>query len=104
MSGIKGMHWRASTSPGYAEAIRARIRAGGIAKRLEQHVLGTVEMSTSQVQAALGLLRKVVPDQTTIEHSGEISFIPILLKSIDLQGKLRVVEPPKLEDKTEKVA
>jgi hypothetical protein len=71
MAGVKGMHWRASASPAYAESVRARIRAGGIAKRLEEHVLGKVEMTASQVSAALGLLRKVVPDQQYIEHTGK---------------------------------
>jgi hypothetical protein len=71
MAGVKGMHWRASRSPQYAESVRARIRAGGIAKRLEEHVLGKVEMSATQVSAALGLLRKVVPDQQYIEHTGK---------------------------------
>lgn len=71
MAGVKGMHKRASTSAVYAEAVRARIRAGGIAKRLESHVLGKVEMTASQVTAALGLLKKVVPDQQHIEHTGQ---------------------------------
>lgn len=62
MAGVKGMHERLSTSPHYAARVRARIKAGGIAKRLEDHVAGKVEMSTSQVTAALGLLKKVVPD------------------------------------------
>jgi predicted regulator of amino acid metabolism with ACT domain len=73
MAGVKGMHERLSTSPAYAEKVRARIRAGGIAKRLEGHVLGKIEMTASQVTAALGLLRKVVPDVAHIEHSGEIA-------------------------------
>jgi hypothetical protein len=64
------MHKRVSTSAAYADAVRARIRAGGIAKRLEQHVLGKVEMSASAVTAALGLLRKVVPDLQAHEHTG----------------------------------
>ncbi len=68
--GVKGMFERASRSPHYAEAVRARIRAGGIVKRLEDHVLGKVEMSATQVSAALGLLRKCVPDLSTVEHSG----------------------------------
>lgn len=70
MSGVKGMHDRLSRSPGYAEAVRSRIRAGGIVNRLEQHVLGKVEMSASQVSAALGLLRKCVPDLASMEHTG----------------------------------
>jgi hypothetical protein len=70
MAGVKGMHARLSTSPSYAEKVRARIRAGGIVHRLEQHVLGKVEMTASQVTAALGLLRKCVPDLASVEHSG----------------------------------
>lgn len=71
MSGVKGMFDRFSRSPTYAQAVRARIRAGGIVKRLEDHVLGKVEMSASQVSAALGLLRKCVPDLSTMEHTGK---------------------------------
>lgn len=64
------MHQRVSRSAAYAESVRARIRAGGIAKRLEGHVLGKTEMTSSQVQAALGLLKKVVPDQQHMELTG----------------------------------
>lgn len=71
MAGVKGMHARLSTSPSYAEKVRARIRAGGIVHRLEQHVLGKVEMTASQVTAALGLLRKCVPDLASVEHTGK---------------------------------
>lgn len=39
--------------------------------RLEQHVLGKVEMSATQVSAALGLLRKCVPDLSNVEHTGK---------------------------------
>ena len=65
------MHARASTSPAAAEAIRSRIRAGDIKDRLEKHILGEVEMSSTQVQAGLGLLRKVVPDLSTVSGPGE---------------------------------
>ena len=71
MSGVKGMHARSSTSPAAAEAIRSRIRAGDIKDRLEKHILGEVEMSSTQVQAGLGLLRKVVPDLSTVSGPGE---------------------------------
>jgi hypothetical protein len=70
MSGVKGMHSRLSTSPDYAARVRARIRAGGIAKVLEEHVAGKRDMSPSQVTAGLGLLKKVVPDLTSAELSG----------------------------------
>ena len=71
MAGVKGMFQRASRSPAYAEAVRSRIRAGGIVKRLEDHVLGKIEMSATQVSAALGLLRKAVPDLASVEHTGK---------------------------------
>jgi hypothetical protein len=92
MSGVKGMHKRASTSAAYAESVRARIRAGGIAKRLEGHVLGKVEMSTSQVSAALGLLKKVVPDQQHMELTGAEGG-PIVSRIERV-----VVESPKSQD------
>lgn len=70
MAGVKGMFERGRKSPGYADAVRARIRAGGIVYRLEQHVLGKIAMEPSAVTAALGLLRKVVPDLASHEHTG----------------------------------
>lgn len=71
MAGVKGMHARLSTSPMYAERVRARIRAGGIVHRLEKHVLGEIEMTATQVSAAVALLRKCVPDLATVEHTGK---------------------------------
>lgn len=70
MAGKKGMFEGRRQSPVYVDAVRSRIRAGGIVNRLEKHVLGQIEMSTSQVTAALGLLRKVVPDIASVEHTG----------------------------------
>lgn len=81
MAGVKGMHKRASTSAAYADAVRARIRAGGITKRLEGHVLGKVDMSATQVSAALGLLKKVVPDLTATELTGPLGG-PVQLEKI----------------------
>ena len=71
MAGVKGMFARGNRSPGYVDAVRNRIRAGGIVFRLEQHVLGAIPMSATQVSAALGLLRKCVPDLATVEHTGK---------------------------------
>lgn len=52
---------------------RAKIRTSQLINRLTGHVLGDVEMSSSQVTAGLGLLRKTLPDLTATEHSGEIA-------------------------------
>lgn len=73
MAGVKGMFEGRRQSPTYVNAVRSRIRAGGIVERLEKHVLGKIEMTASQVTAALGLLRKVVPDVAHVEHSGDIN-------------------------------
>ena len=70
MSGVKGLHKRASTSPATAQAIRSRIQAGVIMDRLTKHTLGEVDMPPSAVTAGLGLLRKVVPDMSTTELTG----------------------------------
>ena len=52
---------------------RSRIKASQLINRLTNHVLGKVEMAPSAVTAALGLLRKVLPDLASVEHSGEIA-------------------------------
>ena len=85
MSGVPGMHKRLSTSPAYAERVRARIRAGGIVNVLEKHILGQREMSASQVSAALGLLRKVVPDLGRTEVTGEGGG-PVQVEMTDMEA------------------
>jgi len=50
---------------------RERIRTSQIVNRLSDHIFGKVDMSKTQVAAALGLLRKTLPDLSHTEHSGE---------------------------------
>jgi hypothetical protein len=52
---------------------RSKIRTSQLINRLEDHVLGEVELKPTQVTAALGLLRKTIPDLTAVAHSGEIA-------------------------------
>ena len=54
--------------------VRERIRVSMLMRRLNDHVLGKCEMSTSQVQAATYLISQSIgkPAQA-IEHSGSIS-------------------------------
>ena len=40
-------------------------------KRLQDHALGKVEMTATQVRAAESLIRKNLPDLKAIEHTGE---------------------------------
>ena len=57
----------------YRERLRAKINAGVLTKALVDHVDGKREMSNTQVQAAMGLLRKVLPDLASTELVGNIS-------------------------------
>ena len=41
---------------------RAKIMTSQLINRLEAHVLGKIEMKPTQVTAALGLLKKTIPD------------------------------------------
>lgn len=57
--------------PKHTDEIRNKIRASQLVNRLENHVFGEVEMNSTQVTAALGLLKKCVPDIQAIQHSGD---------------------------------
>jgi hypothetical protein len=52
--------------------VREKIRATQLVNALENHVLGRRKMTASQVSAALGLLRKCVPDLAIMELGGEV--------------------------------
>lgn len=53
------------------ERWREKIRTSMLINRLERHVEGKVELSPSQVTAALGLLKKTAPDLQATELTGE---------------------------------
>ena len=57
--------------PKHTDEIRNKIRASQLVNRLENHVFGEVEMNSTQVTAALGLLKKCVPDIQAVQHSGD---------------------------------
>ena len=50
---------------------RAKIRTSQLVNRLTDHVLGSVDLKPTQVTAALGLLRKTLPDlsQSDVSHT-----------------------------------
>lgn len=50
---------------------RAKIKTSQLINRLTNHVLDGLELSPSQVSAGLGLLRKTLPDLSTVEQSGK---------------------------------
>jgi hypothetical protein len=72
MAGKKGMKWAPKiVSPTTIEHLRLAIEADKMIAALKDHALGIKEMSATQVTAALGLVRKVLPDKTETAHSGE---------------------------------
>ncbi|BBB99388.1 hypothetical protein [Bradyrhizobium elkanii] len=54
------------------EETRAKIKTSQLINRLSDHVLGKVEMKPTQVTAALGLLRKTIPDLSAAENKTEV--------------------------------
>ena len=54
------------------ESWRMGIKIGMIRSRLERHIMGELELSATQVRAAEILLRKVVPDLSSMEYKGQI--------------------------------
>lgn len=64
---------------------RAKIQAALIIKRLQDHVLGTVELQPSQVSSAKVLLDKVLPNLQATELSG----------AVEQRSVMRMPEPAK---------
>lgn len=60
------------------ENTRAKIQVGNIITRLHGLIAGTVEMPPHAVTAALGLLKKVLPDVTSVEISAEITTSKVI--------------------------
>lgn len=48
-----------------------RIQAGQLANRLMDHFEGTVELSTTQIQAAKIIFDKIAPNLASTQHSGD---------------------------------
>jgi hypothetical protein len=67
---------------GLSEATRQRIQTTMLVDRLEKHILGEVEMSQTQMRAVEILLKKTLPDLSSVEMSGnEESPLTIVLQS-----------------------
>jgi hypothetical protein len=84
----------------HPEIVRQRIRTSQLVNRLTDHVDGKVELSATQVTAALGLLRKSLPDLLGIAHSGSVELTKPeeltdqALAHIASSSRDRVIEAP----------
>ena len=54
------------------ENTRLKIKVGNIITCLQKHLFEASKLSPTQLKAAEILLRKALPDLTSVEHSGEI--------------------------------
>jgi hypothetical protein len=86
------------------QKVRERIRTTMLALRLQNHVLGKIEMSPTQLRAAEILLRKTLPDLTAVAHSGAVELkrpdecTDAELADIALTGGLGIVAAPQSAD------
>lgn len=57
----------------HQDSVREKIRSSQLVNRLTDHALGTLEkpMDASMVTAALGLLKKCIPDLSRAEVTGK---------------------------------
>lgn len=55
--------------------VRAKIQTSQLINRLSDHALGKVELSATQIKAIEVLIRKTLPDLSSVEmeHSGEVT-------------------------------
>lgn len=62
--------------PRHQDEIREKIKASQLLNRLTDHGLGKLKkpMDATQVTAALGVLKKSLPDLTATEHSGNLTL------------------------------
>jgi hypothetical protein len=51
---------------------RAKIQTSQIINRLQDHVLGKIDLKPTQVASALGLLKKTIPDLSASENKTEV--------------------------------
>ena len=57
--------------------MRRRIQATLLLKRLEDHALGEVEMTATQIRAAEAVLRKAMPDLSSMVLQGDDEGGPV---------------------------
>ncbi len=54
------------------DKVRQRIQTSMLLNRLHDHILGTIEISATQLKSIEILLRKSLPDLSAIAHTGDI--------------------------------
>lgn len=88
MAGKPGMHTKHHLGEQAQDKLRTKIKAGVILDRLVKHATGEIEMSPSQVQTGLGLMRKVLPDLASVDMTAEtrVSYVDTLRSIAEQAG------------------
>jgi hypothetical protein len=55
----------------HQDMVRDKIQATQLINRLEDHALGILELSQTQIKAIEILLKKTLPDLSAVEHTGD---------------------------------
>lgn len=82
------------------DVVRERIQASQVAQVLIDHVVEGTELAPSRVTAALGLLKKIVPDLSAVALSGSVEMTKpdeltdAALAHLATAGSARAVESP----------
>jgi len=61
----------ARLDPRHSDTVRQKIQASVIVDRMQKHIMGELEMSATQVNAANSLLDRSVPKLSQIQHVGD---------------------------------
>lgn len=61
----------ARLNPRHSDEVRAKIQASVLIDRMHKHVMGDLEMTATQVNAANSLLDRSVPKLSQIQHTGD---------------------------------
>lgn len=64
----------------HTEEVRQRIQTSQLLNRLTNHALGQVDMTSTQVTAALGVLKKSLPDLQSVALTGEDNKGPVRIE------------------------
>jgi hypothetical protein len=67
----------ARLSRAHSEAVRQKIQASVLIDRLQRHVMGELEMSQTQINAANSLLDRSVAKLSQIQHVGDEDGGPV---------------------------
>jgi hypothetical protein len=86
------------------DIVRQRIKTSHIVRVLQEHLFNGLELSQTQLRAAEVLLRKTLPDQSAVAHTGSLELTkPEELTDIDLANiatgsRNRVIEASSSEE------